>query len=400
MAGCAPAYHYQKKKDGRVVLLSIAVMICPICASSFPDPPRSSFSSASNNSAFFVERPCCKQKVCRSCLYRHVRSIVDEAAAGGRRVLACPFGCGRDISDADVRESFRRCSNSNSPLSSAAWEFVGGILYRVVTFWLARWCHPSRRSTLGYRYWWYLRHTEAERADLLRYEAWSRNTAFAEMTKKNDGDDPIVEHCPAPDCDYAWLVANPSHRRYKRLHESKPVFLFYSPPKFEAEKENWAEADYLNIDFDPYSDCGDNAGWFRRSGTGGESTRRNGPPEDTEAPTFQKDGRRMACGKCGFVFCGLCRQPWHFANRRHHGLSCSRYGRKLPGGGRLNPSDVYASRSTRACPNCHMRTVRIDGCNHMTCPCGMEYCYVCEVRWNPFHYGCVDGGRGDGCNII
>jgi hypothetical protein len=47
--------------------------------------------------------------------------------------------------------------------------------------------------------------------------------------------------------------------------------------------------------------------------------------------------------------------------------------------------------STRACPGCQLRTTRISGCNHMTCPCGYEWCFVCRGSWNSFHYSCVDG---------
>jgi hypothetical protein len=29
----------------------------------------------------------------------------------------------------------------------------------------------------------------------------------------------------------------------------------------------------------------------------------------------------------------------------------------------------------------------------MTCPCGKEWCYVCERSWNATHYTCVDRPR-------
>uniref|UniRef100_A0A0M3HSY0 RING-type domain-containing protein n=1 Tax=Ascaris lumbricoides TaxID=6252 RepID=A0A0M3HSY0_ASCLU len=45
----------------------------------------------------------------------------------------------------------------------------------------------------------------------------------------------------------------------------------------------------------------------------------------------------------------------------------------------------------KQCPECRLFCERIDGCNHMECPCGAEFCYVCG---KPFfgdrsnHYVC------------
>ena len=33
--------------------------------------------------------------------------------------------------------------------------------------------------------------------------------------------------------------------------------------------------------------------------------------------------------------------------------------------------------TTQSCPHCYTITQRSDGCSHMTCPCGGEYCWVC-----------------------
>jgi hypothetical protein len=32
------------------------------------------------------------------------------------------------------------------------------------------------------------------------------------------------------------------------------------------------------------------------------------------------------------------------------------------------------------CPSCKIQTIRSDGCNHMTCVCGIHYCYLCNNR--------------------
>lgn len=56
------------------------------------------------------------------------------------------------------------------------------------------------------------------------------------------------------------------------------------------------------------------------------------------------------------------------------------------------------------CPRCDRRTQRIDGCNHITCPCGEHFCWLCGVGWpaaegyRHFHEGeCpLWGRRADG----
>jgi hypothetical protein len=42
----------------------------------------------------------------------------------------------------------------------------------------------------------------------------------------------------------------------------------------------------------------------------------------------------------------------------------------------------------------------------MTCPCGTEWCYVCECSWSTWHYQCRDrqprgaNGGGSACIIM
>jgi hypothetical protein len=45
--------------------------------------------------------------------------------------------------------------------------------------------------------------------------------------------------------------------------------------------------------------------------------------------------------------------------------------------------------TTRNCPSCAVSISRIDGCNHMTCHCGFEFCYECEVLWSSSHMQCT-----------
>jgi hypothetical protein len=60
-------------------------------------------------------------------------------------------------------------------------------------------------------------------------------------------------------------------------------------------------------------------------------------------------------------------------------------------------------------PNCKLPTEKIDGCNHMTCRCGTEWCWICckELPRNErrqystyLHFRSDGDGIGveDGCN--
>jgi hypothetical protein len=158
------------------------------------------------------------------------------------------------------------------------------------------------------------------------------------------------------------------------VHARKKTYLWFAPPKPEPSSNNcnWVQPEYLNMGHG-------GRGLFALDGD--------------ETP---RDGRRMVCAKCHVVFCGLCRQPWANGRRKsHETLSCRGYRRILPSANDTEFSFIAAGFGARMCPGCSLRTSRISGCNHMSCPCGVEWCYVCEQRWNPLHYSCVDGPRGN-----
>jgi len=306
-----------------------------------------------------TQRPCCHVHSCQECLYRHIRAIFEDTATGTMRGLVCPMGCGKALEDNEIRACFRRHHRS-----------VIQYVYRFFVF-IFSWLRQrlvGDRTLDSHALWTLCQRTRHEVVDLNRYDLWNRHRAFAAMSKK----DTKLEHCPAANCDFAWIVADPATRKKKIKHEKKPVFFFYKPPKPERVPFEWVEPDYMSMDH------------------GSRST-----PRDVHEPHL--DGRRMACGKCSHVFCGLCRNPWMYESRRHEGTSCKAYRRQLPSS--MTGSDLTSWEGTRACPRCRVRTYRIDGCNHMTCPCGYEWCYICECRWSRPHYACVERRESNACAI-
>ncbi|KAL7562881.1 hypothetical protein ACA910_000257 [Epithemia clementina (nom. ined.)] len=396
-------------------------------------------------------RPCCNQPCCHACLYRHMTTIWDDALTGGQRPLTCPAGCGLALTDVEIRACLHRHH------AHPVWNWVGWLIYVIVWGMRNVFCGPTTKSTEPgsmqscprYRVWWYLLHTRNEQRDLFRYERWSISMGFRDLTTttttttttiNNNNNNPtirisannsasqsrtsisrrpvdqeaaegeqttattaevessppvpvMIQHCPAPNCDYSWIVADPVHRRHKQANEQRRVLLWFQPPGPEPIDDNeahqWVEAEYLHfgtahsppppVDWDHPNQI---AAAAAASRTSSSSSQRN-----------KIDGRRMVCAKCHYVFCGLCRQPWMFLRHYHYGKSCRNYHRALPpqvlGGGAGDLAAVAAhTLGARMCPGCHTLTSRIDGCNHITCPCGKEWCYVCGASWTSWHYAC------------
>ena len=253
---------------------------------------------------------------------------------------------------------------------------------------------------LRHKYWIYCHSTRAELADVRQYERWSLAVALRNMQRQAaNGSVPVVMHCPSPNCTYAWLVANSAYRESKIANERRRVYLWYTPPKLEeSSDDDWCRPEFLNM-----------SRAYRRSNT---TTTTTTTGDSDWLSTENGDGRYMCCAKCHVSFCGLCRQPWRFGSKRHVGISCRAYQRQLPAAiqqQQENNVDAFAFASSgnsnnndngRCCPGCSMLTSRTGGCNHMTCPCGVEWCYVCERPWNTLHYGCVNPPANNGVATI
>lgn len=89
--------------------------------------------------------------------------------------------------------------------------------------------------------------------------------------------------------------------------------------------------------------------------------RRNPMPED---------GRTMQCVFCAELTCGFCAAP------AHRGY-CRRYGEAE----REAYYDTLDAEKMAHCPDCGIVVQLAEACNHMTCPCGCEFCYVCGKHW-------------------
>ncbi|KAI4385511.1 hypothetical protein MLD38_003528 [Melastoma candidum] len=83
------------------------------------------------------------------------------------------------------------------------------------------------------------------------------------------------------------------------------------------------------------------------------------------------------CTECHRLFCIDCKVPWHCA------MTCIEYKRLNPDPP-LNDARLKSlakSNLWRQCEKCSHMIELAEGCYHMTCRCGYEFCYNCGAEW-------------------
>nr|CAB3481122.1 unnamed protein product [Digitaria exilis] len=92
------------------------------------------------------------------------------------------------------------------------------------------------------------------------------------------------------------------------------------------------------------------------------------------------------CPSCWRLFCARCGvAPWHA------GVTCAEYERL--GKGDRGKEDMLLvemakGRRWKRCPKCQYFVEKSDGCLHITCRCGFEFCYGCGGQWGITHSSC------------
>ncbi|KAL0750868.1 hypothetical protein Bca101_032871 [Brassica carinata] len=91
------------------------------------------------------------------------------------------------------------------------------------------------------------------------------------------------------------------------------------------------------------------------------------------------------CVECRGLFCVDCKVPWHGK------LSCTEY-KKLhpnPPADDVKLKSLANNKMWRQCGKCQHMIELSQGCNHITCRCGYEFCYNCGGGWNKKTGTCV-----------
>ncbi|CAH8323392.1 unnamed protein product [Eruca vesicaria subsp. sativa] len=91
------------------------------------------------------------------------------------------------------------------------------------------------------------------------------------------------------------------------------------------------------------------------------------------------------CVECRGLFCVDCKVPWHGK------MSCTEY-KKLhpnPPADDVKLKSLASNKMWRQCGKCQHMIELSQGCNHITCRCGHEFCYNCGGGWNQKTGTCV-----------
>ncbi|KAF8107626.1 hypothetical protein N665_0119s0087 [Sinapis alba] len=94
----------------------------------------------------------------------------------------------------------------------------------------------------------------------------------------------------------------------------------------------------------------------------------------------------VKCPLCERFVCVDCGVPWHDS------MSCEEF-QILPVDERY-PDDITLHRLARykrwrRCQQCRVMIELAQGCNHMTCRCGHEFCYCCGAEYREGHQSCT-----------
>ncbi|KAL3819101.1 hypothetical protein ACJIZ3_005006 [Penstemon smallii] len=95
--------------------------------------------------------------------------------------------------------------------------------------------------------------------------------------------------------------------------------------------------------------------------------------------------RESECPFCHRLFCAQCKVPWHsdIGCNEFSGLNENERGRED-----LMVHELAKQKSWQRCPQCKFYVDKTQGCLHMTCRCGHQFCYACGATWSSTHGGC------------
>ncbi|EYU24556.1 hypothetical protein MIMGU_mgv1a023566mg [Erythranthe guttata] len=97
------------------------------------------------------------------------------------------------------------------------------------------------------------------------------------------------------------------------------------------------------------------------------------------------DVREAECPFCNRLFCARCSVTWH------SGVDCEEFSKlRFDERGREDRMvhELAKKNQWQRCPRCKFFVERKEGCLHITCRCGFQFCYACGAAWSSTHGGC------------
>merc|ERR1712048_208594 len=82
----------------------------------------------------------------------------------------------------------------------------------------------------------------------------------------------------------------------------------------------------------------------------------------------------IGCPRCQQAICFKCRSEWH------EGMSCLQY--QFCASKHVDEVTKFCRKiNWMRCFQCGHVVEKKAGCNHMTCICGHQFCYLCGTKW-------------------
>jgi len=83
------------------------------------------------------------------------------------------------------------------------------------------------------------------------------------------------------------------------------------------------------------------------------------------------------CPQCGKRYCLQCRVEYHM------GANCEEYQRWSLSNGQSDDlfGELVIGQKMKQCARCRNWIQKAQGCDHMTCRCGFQFCYRCGQKW-------------------
>jgi len=104
-----------------------------------------------------------------------------------------------------------------------------------------------------------------------------------------------------------------------------------------------------------------------------------------------EEGPKLECKSCKINWCTSCNVNWHFRE------TCEQYQNKIKNKKihqqvHVNDQQFYKWKErnqsiVKTCPHCKALIEKNGGCNHVTCRCGCDFCWLCGQKVNKRHLG-------------
>ena len=103
-----------------------------------------------------------------------------------------------------------------------------------------------------------------------------------------------------------------------------------------------------------------------------------------------QDSNNFNCPTCKKRYCLGCRDDYHPGNTCQENRAM-----KNPDAADQMFQDFLKGSKYKQCPSCKVWVERSEGCNHMKCRCGMEFCYSCGSVYKQCDCGLFGGNWRD-----